>query len=107
MFIRSAIFSVALSWFASMSPAWYAGPAPSASPAAGTSITFGPSRFLFTIAATKAAQMSADVTTKASSKVMHSQASWLPVLYCFALEAEMRALFKKRYGTLGQRIKVK
>lgn len=51
--------------------------------------------------------MSRSSTAPASVKVMHSQASWLPVLYCFALEAEMQAMFKKKYGTIGQRIKVK
>lgn len=59
------------------------------------------------ISTSDAARMSADVTTKASITVMHSQASWLGVLYCFALEAEMQRLFKQQYGSLGQRIKVK
>jgi hypothetical protein len=157
MFIRSIVLSVALSGPASLSPAWLAESAPSALPAPGTSVAFGPSLFVFkttipddgtgqaggwqetgprltfvdgrhlvphvwtchvmiglplrtggvTISAAKAAEMSADVATDASIKVMHKQPNWLPVLYCFALEAEMQALFKTRYGTLGQRIKVK
>lgn len=59
------------------------------------------------ISTADAAHMSADVATKASIKVMHSQSSWLAVLYCFALEAEMQRMFKQQYGILGQRIKVK
>lgn len=51
----------------------------------------------------RAAEIAADVATRASSAVMHSRPSWLRVAFCTSLQNEMNSEFADSYKGLGAR----
>ena len=54
-----------------------------------------------TISAERAAEIASDVTTIASTIVMHSQDAWQPTLFCGKYQDGMNAIFQKSYKLLG------
>lgn len=54
-----------------------------------------------------AAQITADVATEATPRVMQRQSQWMPVAFCIQFGVEMRKLFGEHYSTVGATAKAK
>jgi len=51
-----------------------------------------------------AAELTAEVATKASTQVMHRQTEWLTADFCRAFREEMLLLFREDHKLLGARV---
>jgi hypothetical protein len=51
-----------------------------------------------------AAQITADIATEASPRVMPRKSQWMQADFCIQFGDEMRRLFVKRYETIGARV---